>query len=127
MAITFLLDTHVVLWWFGGHARLDAEIREEIAGSDCFLSAASVWEVAIKFKLGKLPVTPGAFLGAAHAAGFRLLSVTPEHAAATADLPAIHTDPFDRILLTQARYEHLTLLTADSVMTAYGTNVRCLK
>lgn len=122
-----LLDTHIALWWFAGNPRLATGIREEIGRSECWLSAVSVWEVAIKFKLDKLPVAPRAFLGAARAGGFRLLPITPDHAAATVDLPKFHADPFDRLLLAQARQEQLTLLTADAALAAYGSNVRHLQ
>lgn len=127
MPSRLLLDTHVALWWFAGHARLDTAIRKEIDHSECWLSAVSVWEVAIKFRLGKLPVAPAELLQAADAGGFRLLSISPEHAAATVSLPALHADPFDRLLLAQARQEHLILLTADATIAAYGPNVRHLQ
>ncbi|MDP2024993.1 type II toxin-antitoxin system VapC family toxin [Sulfuriferula sp.] len=119
-----LLDTHIALWWFSGNARLGSEVRDEISRSECWLSAVSVWEVAIKFRLGKLPVAPGLFLATATDAGMRLLSIIPEHAVATAELTAFHTDPFDRLLIAQARQEHLSLLTADRALLAYGSNVR---
>lgn len=126
MSSRLLLDTHVALWWFSANPRLNAESLEEIAQSECWLSAASVWEVAIKFKLGKLPITPTAFLDAANVGGFRLLNITPSHTIATADLPVFHSDPFDRLLLAQAKLEKLTLITADNTLLAYGKNVRCL-
>ena len=122
-----LLDTQVALWWLVGSKRLLHASRRRIASSHCVVSVASVWEVAIKFQLDRLPVAPGAFLGAARAGGFRLLPITPDHAAATVDLPRFHTDPFDRLLLAQARQEQLTLLTADAALAAYGPNVRHLQ
>ncbi len=122
-----LLDTHIALWWFSGNARLTEELRDEIGRSECWLSAVSVWEVAIKFRLDKLPVAPSAFLAAARAGGIRLLPITPDHAAATAELPTLHADPFDRLILAQARQEQLTLLTADISLAAYGANVRYLQ
>ena len=125
-AARLLLDTHIALWWFAGHPRLNAGIRAEISQSECWLSAASVWEVAIKFRLDKLPIAPAAFLEAARAGGFRLLPISPEHTVATAELPAFHADPFDRLLLAQARQDHLILLTADVALTPYGANIRYL-
>jgi len=121
-----LLDTHVALWWFAAHPRLPEAAREEIGRSECWLSACSIWEVAIKFRLGKLTVAPDALLSAARAGGFRLLPISPEHAVATAGLPDLHADPFDRLLIAQARHENIDLLTADAVMANYGTPVRCL-
>lgn len=127
MAPGLLLDTHIALWWFAGNPRLDGKIREEISRSECWLSAASVWEVAIKFRLGKLPVAPSVFLDTANAAGMRSLPIIPEHTVVTAELPALHADPFDRLLVAQARQQHLILLTADAALTAYGSNVRCVQ
>lgn len=119
-----LLDTHVALWWFSAHPRLSEGDRALIASSECYLSAASLWEVAIKFRLGKLPVTPDSLLTAARSGAMRLLPITPEHTVATAHLPAIHHDPFDRLLLAQARLERLELLTADGTLAKYGEAVR---
>jgi PIN domain nuclease of toxin-antitoxin system len=77
MTSRLLLDTHVALWWFSANPRLNTESLQEIARSECWLSATSVWEVAIKFKLGKLPISPAAFLKAANVGGLRLLTITP--------------------------------------------------
>jgi len=121
-----LLDTHVVLWWFAANPRLSLAARAEIASGECWLSACSFWEVAIKFRLGKLPVAPDALLAAARDGNFRLLPVSPEHAVATASLPPVHADPFDRLLVAQARSEGLTLITADAVLAQYGPEVRCI-
>ncbi len=118
-----LLDTHVALWWLTAHPRLDEATRTLIAESECLLSVVSVWEVAIKYKLGKLPVAPVALLAAARAAHIGLLSVTPEHAVATVALPLLHGDPFDRLLLAQAGHEHLHLLTADRIFQDYGGDI----
>ena len=119
-----LLDTHVALWWFAASPRLSHSARSEIERSECWLSACSIWEVTIKFKLGKLPVAPHTLLDAARAADFRLLAISPEHAAATSGLPELHSDPFDRLLIAQARENGLTLLTADRQLAAYGAHVR---
>jgi PIN domain nuclease of toxin-antitoxin system len=121
-----LLDTHVAMWWFSDHPRLSADARATIAGGECVLSAASVWEVAIKYRLGKLPVSPTEVLAAAEQGGIRLLPVSPGHAAATARLPDIHADPFDRLLVAQAVDERLTLLTADALLAGYGPSVRLI-
>lgn len=121
-----LLDTHIVLWWLSAHPKLDAPSRTMISDAECWLSAASIWEVAIKFRLGKLPMAPDVMLAAARQGGIHLLAVQPEHAAATAALPALHTDPFDRLLIAQARQERLCLLTADVVVANYGESIRWL-
>lgn len=119
-----LLDTHVALWWFSAHPRLCEADRALLAASECFMSAASLWEVAIKFKLGKLPISPDSLLVAARNGAVRLISITPEHAIATSHLPAFHGDPFDRLLIAQARLERLELFTADRVLAQYGEAIR---
>jgi PIN domain nuclease of toxin-antitoxin system len=121
-----LLDTHVALWWLTAHPRLGAAAQALIAEAECHLSAASVWEVAIKYKLGKLEIDPHALLNVARTAGFRILPVAAEHSAATAELPTLHGDPFDRLLIAQARLEHLHLLTADDRISQYGGDILLL-
>lgn len=122
----FLLDTHVALWWFSAHPRLTDVSRNIISHSECWMSTCSVWEVAIKFRLGKLPVAPDILLTTTRGSKIHLLSITPEHAAATAQLPDLHSDPFDRLLLAQARKENLILLTADKILVEYEQNVQLL-
>jgi len=121
-----LLDTHVVLWWLTAHPRLGSDARALIADSECHLSAASVWEVAIKFKLGKLPVGPDDVTAAALRGGILALPITQEHAKATAKLPMLHTDPFDRMLIAQAHREQLRLLTNDARLGLYGGDIHLL-
>jgi PIN domain nuclease of toxin-antitoxin system len=121
-----LLDTHVVLWWLSGHKRLNVDHRNLIEHADCHVSAASIWEVAIKHRLGKLPITPTELVTSIDDAGMRRLPINYEHAAATASLPNLHTDPFDRLLIAQARLERLILLSADDGVCAYGDGIRRL-
>ena len=122
-----LLDTHVALWWLSAHPRLDASARQMIAESECWLSAVSVWEVAIKFRIGKLSVAPDVMLTVARQGGIHLLPIQPEHAVATVALPALHADPFDRLLIAQARFEQLCLLTTDEIVASYGGAIRQLQ
>ncbi len=119
-----LLDTHVVLWWLSGHGRLNADGRVLIEQADCYVSAASIWEVAIKHRLGKLPLAPTGLIAAIDDAGMHRLPVAYEHAAATTTLPELHNDPFDRLLISQARLERMTLLSADDAVCAYGDGIR---
>ncbi|MDO9224886.1 MAG: type II toxin-antitoxin system VapC family toxin [Pseudomonadota bacterium] len=121
-----LLDTHVALWWLTGNPRLDHATQELIAESDCSISTASVWEVAIKFKLGKLDIHPTRMLDACRAGSIHLLPITPEQSAATVDLPLLHGDPFDRLLIAQARFEHLRLVTVDRRLAEYGGDILLL-
>lgn len=113
-----LLDTQVALWWLTASPRLSKASRELMAGSPCVVSVASIWEVALKHRLGKLPVSPRRFRDEMRSAGAVILSVSDEHVLASAELPEAHRDPFDRLLLSVAEAEHLILLTADKVLIA---------
>ena len=113
-----LLDTQVALWWLTANTRLSKASRALITGSPCAVSVASIWEVAIKHRLGKLPVSARRFRDEMRSAGALILSVSDEHAVATADLSLAHSDPFDRLLLSVAETEHLILLTADEALIA---------
>lgn len=115
-----LLDTHVLLWAVAEPRKLSPGARKRIEEADVFVSAASIWEVSIKAALGKLAADPAELLAEIEPAGFTLLPITGEHAAAVARLPAVHTDPFDRMLVAQAKAEPLLLVTNDSLLTAYG-------
>ena len=115
-----LLDTHAFLWWLADDTRLKKAEREAIRnpGNDVFLSAASIWEIVIKQGLGRLRV-PESASAAALRLGLQPLPITFEHAEATASLPPLHGDPFDRILVAQARSETLTLVSYDKAIRAY--------
>lgn len=117
--MTLLLDTQVALWWLVGSRRLGAPMRRLLAESACVLSAASVWEVAIKHRLGKLPVGPALFRDHMLAAGAEMLDVSDRHAIETAVLPRHHDDPFDRMLIAQARVEKLRAVSADKAWREY--------
>jgi PIN domain nuclease of toxin-antitoxin system len=109
-----LLDSHVVLWLLDDSPRLGAGARRRIhAAGAVYVSAASTWELAIKAALGKLSL-PDGFEEAVGAAGLRELPVRHRHTLACAATELPHRDPFDTILVTQARLEGLTLLTADT-------------
>jgi PIN domain nuclease of toxin-antitoxin system len=115
-----LLDTHVFLWWDGGDRRLSGKARKEIVdiGNKVFVSAASVWEIAIKRQLGKL-----AFAGEIRAAitrnDFEPLPVAVEDAEDAGGLPMHHSDPFDRLLVAQAARLGLVLVTSDGSLRPY--------
>ncbi len=115
-----LLDTHVFLWWCADDDRLGPVERDAIRdpANDIYLSAVSVWEITIKQALGRLrvPELPSA---AAARLGMQPLPMTAEHAEATSALPPIHQDPFDRMLVAQARVESLTLVTGDETVRSY--------
>ena len=124
--MTLLLDTHALLWWLGGQ-RMTEEARERIADPSVLVavSAASIWEASIKQALGKLTVR-GSVAGSAVGSGFEPLPITLEHAELAGQLPPHHRDPFDRMLVAQARLEALTLVTRDPAFDAYDVQVlRC--
>jgi len=117
--VTLLLDTQVAIWWLVGSRRLGGPARKLLAESACVLSVASVWEVAIKHRLGKLSVGPALFRDRMIAAGAELLMVSDTHAIETAALPRHHDDPFDRMLIAQARVEKLRAVSADKAWRDY--------
>jgi PIN domain nuclease of toxin-antitoxin system len=120
-----LLDTHALLWWLAGDSALPASAREAIADStnEVFVSAASAWEVTTKHRLGKLPgAGPLAvdFAREVRAQGFIPLAISLEHGQSAGALPGDHRDPFDRMLIVQARDEHMALVSNESAFDAYG-------
>ena len=119
-----LLDTHIALWALTDDARLSARARAliEDPANQVAVSAASVWEIAIKHGLGRgdMPVSGGAALNWFRQAGYDLLPVTPDHAAAVEALPDHHCDPFDRLLIAQATSEPMRLITRDPLVALYG-------
>lgn len=115
----FLADTHVILWWFGGDRRLTPRHRELLESSaPVFFSGASMAEIAIKAAIGKLK-TAGDFTENLHLYRVTELPLTWRHARAVENLPVIHRDPFDRILIAQAQVEGLTLMTSDAAILRY--------
>ena len=114
-----LLDTHVFLWWKLDDPRLKQSVVSAIAGADVvFVSAASAWEVAIKASIGKLSLDVD-FAAGVDASGFERLPIGFEHATEVRHLPHHHNDPFDRLLIAQARVERLTLVTHDDHLRPY--------
>lgn len=123
-----LLDTHLLLWAAGEPRRLSRKARTAIAdpANTLFFSAASLWEVAIKSSLGRADFQVDAvrLLRGLAENGYEELPVTGRHAAEVAHLPGLHSDPFDRMLVAQARAEGLLLLTADDQVAQYRTPVQ---
>jgi len=122
--VNLLLDTQVVLWWLDDDPALGARAREAIADPDntVYLSAVVVWEIRIKQALGKLDV-PADFEQILDEQPFVDLPVRVEHAHAIARLPAVHRDPFDRMLVAQAQSEGFRVVTRDSRIAQYGVSV----
>ena len=117
-----LLDTHVLLWWLSDDRKLAKNARDIIADSnnDVLVSSASLWEVAIKASLGRLEIELDDLENAIVRNGFRPLPIGFRHAVTVGRLPAIHRDPFDRMLVAQARVEELRLVSHDRVFERCG-------
>ena len=119
-----LLDTHIALWLMRDAVELNTAARRALQAADeIFVSSVSVWEVTIKAGLGKLPIDPVRFEAQLLLAGIQPLPVTWAHAVSLRDLPLHHRDPFDRMLIAQAKSEPLILLTHDTAFAAYGDSV----
>lgn len=119
----YLLDTHIVLWWFMNDKQLTKGIKDEIADPEnhILVSAATIWEISIKKSLGKLKASRN--LKDIIESEFEFLSVTADHAQQVEFLPAIHNDPFDRLIIAQCIVEKLTLITADSIIPRYDISI----
>lgn len=116
-----LLDTRVFLWAVAGSRLLKPAARRLIeSAEEVHVSAASIWEIAIKARLGKIDADPDELATVIHASGFLQLPITAAHAAGVAHLPLHHNDPFDRLLIAQAIAEPLRLLTADTALARYS-------
>jgi PIN domain nuclease of toxin-antitoxin system/antitoxin (DNA-binding transcriptional repressor) of toxin-antitoxin stability system len=116
-----VLDTHVLLWLMEENPRLRRSARSLIEdASEVYVSSASLWEIAIKWRLRKIEEDPQTVLDQLDAAGLKELQVTNRHAVATGKLPLLHNDPFDRLLVAQAITEPMRLLTSDDRLLAYS-------
>ena len=121
-----LLDTQVMLWWLLDDPRLGAKSRELLASKPCLVSVASIWEVAIKHRIGKLEVSPIVFRDQSIKSGADLLPVLDSHVIETAQLPLLHQDPFDRLLIAQARVEGLMAVSSDRQWVGYDVSLHRL-
>jgi PIN domain nuclease of toxin-antitoxin system len=121
--MSLLLDTHVVLWWLTDDPGLPEEIKDRLDHEpDVRVSAATIWEIAIKQALGKISA-PADLPDRVRGSGFRELPIDFTHAIAAGRLPPIHRDPFDRMLVAQARCEDLTLVTRDQYCQQYDVTI----
>jgi PIN domain nuclease of toxin-antitoxin system len=119
-----LLDTHIYIWAVMDSRKLTKAARKLIVDADdVFVSSASIWEASIKAGLGKLDADVNSLVSEIEASGFSELPVRAAHAAMVRDLPEIHRDPFDRLLVAQALCEPLRLVTADAHLAAYSNLV----
>ena len=116
----YLLDTHILIWWLDGNKRLPMHVRKilEEQESGLYVSAVTVWEISIKKSLQKLQIR-NSFFDELKVGQFSELPISFQHAQAISDLPQIHHDPFDRMLIAQAIVEKLTLITTDQDILKY--------
>ena len=119
MTVRYLIDTSILLWDLMDDPRLNATHSELLLGDDPkFVSIATLWEIAIKVAVGKLRM-PQRLLQTLRESDVQLLDISPEHALHCAAMPLHHGDPFDRMLIAQAKADGLTLVSADAAMRAY--------
>ena len=123
-----LIDTHAFLWWLAGDERLSASARKAIGAEfdPIFVSAASIWEIATKHRLGKLPGASAIvsdLAGVIEGQGFLGLPITIRHGQAAGALPGPHRDPFDRMLIAQAMLDDLVLVSNERAFGAYGVRL----
>ncbi len=125
--MNLLLDTHVALWAITDNPKLSQKARELILSprTNVWISAANIWEIAIKHALGKgdMPISGQDAMRYFKEAGYRFLAIEAEHAIAVEDLPLHHHDPFDRILVAQALVEPMRLMTHDSLVALYSDTI----
>jgi PIN domain nuclease of toxin-antitoxin system len=125
--VRLLLDTHALTWWLAGDPSFSANAKAAVLDpeNDVFVSAASAWEIATKFRIGKLP-NAGALArdvrGPLANQGFLELPITVQHGQAAGSLPGPHRDPFDRMLIAQATLADLVLVSNEAVFDRYGVH-----
>ena len=125
--MNLLLDTHVALWAITDSPKLPQNARDLIASpkTTVWVSAANIWEIAIKHSLGRgdMPVSSQDAMRYFQASGYRFLAIEAEHTVAVENLPPHHQDPFDRILVAQALIEPMRLMTHDSLVALYSDTI----
>ncbi|MEY3288214.1 MAG: hypothetical protein RLZZ419_456 [Pseudomonadota bacterium] len=125
--MNLLLDTHVALWAITDSPKLSQNARDLIASpkTTVWVSAANIWEIAIKHSLGRgdMPVSSQDAVRYFQASGYRFLAIEAEHTVAVEKLPPHHQDPFDRILVAQALIEPMRLMTHDSLVALYSDTI----
>ncbi len=125
--MNLLLDTHIALWAITDSPKLSPKARELIESpkTTIWISVASIWEIAIKYSLGRgdMPISSQQAMSYFRESGYRFLAVDAEHAIAVEELPTHHQDPFDRILVAQALVEPMRLMTHDSLVALYSDTI----
>ena len=121
-----LLDTHALIWFVEDKSELPRSIKNEIEqeSNQIYVSMASLWEIAIKMKLGKLDLSKSIeeIMGATLQNGFELLPILPEHIVRLSALDFFHRDPFDRMIIAQGLDEQMTIVGKDEIFDSYGVH-----
>jgi PIN domain nuclease of toxin-antitoxin system len=119
-----LLDTHALLWWVTDDPRLSDAARDAILVADVAVSVVSLWEIEIKRGLGRIDVDTRALIReVSQTEGFRMLEIRSSHVLTLGELPLLHEDPFDRMLIAQAIRDRLTLVSRDEAIHRYDVDV----
>lgn len=118
--MNYLLDTHIILWWLSEPSKISTQARQIIADkkNNIFISSASFWEMSIKKSIGRLSY-PNDLLYLLTQEGFQFIPISPEEGLEICDLPPIHTDPFDRMLIMQTKLRNFVLITQDAKIQLY--------
>lgn len=124
--MSYLLDTHILLWWLADDRRLSQAARALLADSanTMRVSVVSLWEIAIKSAKGRLRLNFPELIEQIEAGGFQILPIQPKHVETLTTLEPHHADPFDRMLVAQALAEKCHLITADRALSRYGDSIR---
>jgi len=118
----FLFDTNILIPWLAGDP-LPGSLVKRVRNEGAYVSPISIWEIWIKVRIGKLEMQTDSLVREVEAAQLTWLPVFPNHAEAVRDLPLLHRDPFDRLLLAQAKAEGITIVTTDRIFSEYLSNV----
>jgi len=125
--MTYLIDTHILLWFMNGDSQLSGTMRDIITNKDnvCFVSIASIWEIAVKCNIGKLQLNKGfnEIGGFLRLNDINILSVELAHLDTHLHLELLHRDPFDRLIISQAISESMTILTVDEQFKKYPVSI----
>ncbi len=125
--MNLLIDTHAVIWFITAHDELPSHVQDRIENpeNNCFVSIASLWEMGIKYTLGKLTLKADLerIFELIEDSGISILPITSAHILTSTTLEFHHRDPFDRLIIAQAKREGLTIISKDSIFQAYGINL----
>ena len=125
-----VLDTQIALWWLRGDRQLKVSVKDQMSNHLCLVSVVSVWEVSIKYRVGKMETTPDEFIHGMKNAGAKIIPLTEHHATSFGRMANDHQDPYDVMLLTIAEQESARFVTADKKLAAYAerhTNTQVMR